>query len=144
MQLFHYHTANTKMNIIFTLLVILALPSIMFAQLSSSKGIQTNVLNTTPTSTTIEFILNDYDEVSIDADGTESMFYSIPGSVWLMEKGMPQLPIHRSSIIIPDLAAMNFNIISEEYTEIETLPVMPSKGHITRDIDPSTIPFMLR
>ncbi len=26
-------------------------------------------------------------------------------------------------------------------TEIGTLPVMPSKGHITRDIDPSTIPF---
>ncbi len=37
---------------------------------------------------------------------------------------------------------MNFNIISAEYTEIETLPVMPSKGHITRDIDPSTIPFI--
>ncbi len=87
----------------------------MFAQLSSSNGIQTNILNTTPTSTTIEFILNDYDEVSIDVNGTESIFYSIPGNVWLMEKGMPQLPIYRSSIIIPDLAAMNFNIISEEY-----------------------------
>lgn len=141
MQLFHYHTASTKINIIFTLLVIFALPSIMFAQLSSSNGIQTNILNTTTTSTTIEFILNDYDEVRIDVNGTESMFYSIPGNVWLMEKGMPQLPIHRSSIIIPDLAAMNFNIISEEYTEIGTLPVMPSKGHITRDIDPSTMPF---
>ena len=141
MQLFHYHTASTKINIIFTLLVIFALPSIMFAQLSSSNGIQTNILNTTPTSTTIEFILNDYDEVSIDVNGTESMFYSIPGNVWLMEKGMPQLPIHRSSIIIPDLAAINFNIISEEYMEIGTLPVMPSKGHITRDIDPSMIPF---
>jgi len=114
----------------------------MFAQLNSSKGIQTNILNTTPISTTIEFILNDYDELTVDADGIESIFYSIPGSVWLMEKGMPQLPIHRSSIIIPDLAAMNFNIISAEYTEIETLPVMPSKGHITRDIDPSTIPFI--
>jgi hypothetical protein len=141
MQLFHYHTADTKINIIFTLLVILALPSIMFAQFSKPNGIQTNILNTTPTSTTIEFILNDYDEVSIDVNGTESMFYSIPGNAWLMEKGMPQLPIHRSSIIIPDLATMNFNIISEEYTELGTLPVMPSKGHITRDIDPSTIPF---
>jgi hypothetical protein len=141
MQLFHYHTADTKINIMVTLLVILALPSIMFAQFSKPNGIQTNILNTTPTSTTIEFILNDYDEVSIDVNGTESMFYSIPGNAWLMEKGMPQLPIHRSSIIIPDLATMNFNIISEEYTELGTLPVMPSKGHITRDIDPSTIPF---
>ncbi|MBT8386390.1 MAG: T9SS type A sorting domain-containing protein [Ignavibacteria bacterium] len=129
------------MNIILTLLVILTLPSIMFAQLGNPNGIQINILNTTPTSTTIEFILNDYNEVSIDVNGSETMFYSIPGNVWLMEKGMPQLPIHRSSIIIPDLAAMNFNIISEEYTEIGTLPVMPSKGHITRDIDPSTIPF---
>jgi len=142
MKLFNHRTTDVKMNIIFTLLVVLTLPSIMFAQLSGSKGIRTNILNTTPTSTTVEFILNDYDGVTVDADGMESMFYSIPGSVWLMEKGMPQLPIHRSSIIIPDLAAMNFNIISAEYTEIETLPVMPSKGHITRDIDPSTIPFI--
>ena len=141
MQLFLYRTADTKMKIIFALLVIVTLSSNIFAQLSNSKGIQTNILNTTPTSTTIEFILNDYDELAVDAEGTESMFYSIPGSVWLMKKGMPQLPIQRSSIIISDLAAMNFNIISAEYTEIETIPVMPSKGHITRDIDPSTIPF---
>jgi len=141
MKLFNHCTTGVKTDIIFTLLIILALPSILFAQLNSSKGIQTNILSTTPTSTTIEFILNDYDELTVVADGTESILYSIPGSVWLMEKGMPQLPIQRSSIIIPDLAAMKFNIISAEYTEIETLPVMPSKGHITRDIDPSTIPF---
>ena len=141
MRLNYYSATQKKMSVFLSLLVILTLPSILFAQLNSSKGIQTNILNTTPTSTTIEFILNDYDELILDAEGTESMFYSIPGSVWLMEKGMPQLPIHRRSIIISDLAAMNFNIITAEYTEIETLPVMPSKGHITRDIDPSTIPF---
>ena len=142
MLLNYYSSTENKVNVIFTLLVILTLPSIMFAQLSSPKGIQTNVLNTTPTSTTIEFNLNFYDEVNIDAGGIQSILYSIPGSVWLMEKGMPQLPIHRSSVVIPDLAAMNFNIISAEYTEIETLPIMPSKGHITRDLNPSEIPFI--
>ncbi len=121
MKFFNHRTTGVKTNIILTLLVILALQSILFAQLNSSRGIQTNILSTTPTSTTIEFILNDYDELTVVADGTESIFFSIPGSVWLMEKGMPQLPIHRSSIIIPDLAAMNFNIIFAEYTEIETL-----------------------
>ncbi len=141
MKLFNYRTTNVKRDILFALLVILALPSILFAQLNSTKGIQTNILSSTSTSTTIEFILNDYDQLMVDADGTASIFYSISGGVWLMEKGMPQLPIQRSSIIIPDLAAMSFNIISAEHTEIETLPVMPSKGHITRDIDPSTIPF---
>ena len=142
MRLNYYSATPKKINVILTLLVILILPSILFAQSSSTKGIQTNVLSTTATSTTIEFILNDYDEEIVNVNGTESMLYTIPGSVWLMGKGMPQLPIHRSSIIIPDLAAMNFNIISAEYTEIETFPVMPSKGHITRDLDPSTIPFV--
>ncbi len=142
MKLFSHRTTNIKMNIVLTLLVIFSLPSIILAQLNSFNGIQTNILNTTPTSTTIEFILNDYEQLIVDADGTESILYSISGGVWLMEKGMPQLPIQRSSIIIPDLAAMNFYVISAEYTEIETLPVMPSKGHITRDIDPSTIPFV--
>lgn len=78
---------------------------------------------------------------TIDINGSSTVFYNIPGSIWLMDKGYPQLPIHRASIIIPDLTGMNYRIIAQEFKTIETLPVTPSKGHLTRNIDPSQIPY---
>ncbi len=112
-----------------------------FSQPNNQNGIQTNIINTTPTSTTVEFILNNYEERTIDINGTTTVLYSISGSNCLMEKGNPQLPIHRASIIIPDLVGMNYRIIAQDFNTIETLPVTPSKGHLTRNIDPSTVPF---
>ena len=105
-----------------------------FSQTNSQNGIQTNIINTTPTSTTVEFILNNYQERTIDINGTTTVLYSISGSNCLMEKGNPQLPIHRASIIIPDLVGMNYRIIAQDFNTIETLPVTPSKGHLTRNI----------
>ena len=113
-----------------------------FGQMSNnSTGIQTNIINTTSSSTTIEFQLNNYTQTLIEVNGAPTVSYDIPGSIRLMEKGFPQLPSHRASIIIPDLAGMNYRIISQDFNTIETIPVTPSKGHLTRNIDPSTIPY---
>ncbi|HSD62245.1 MAG TPA: C25 family cysteine peptidase, partial [Ignavibacteriaceae bacterium] len=117
--------------------------SLSFGQIpNSSNGIKTNIINTTSSSTTVEFILNRYDQTTININGTPTVFYKIPGSIWLMEKGFPQMPTHRASIIIPDLAGMNYRIISREFRTISTITVTPSKGHFTRDIDPSDVPYI--
>ena len=114
----------------------------LFAQWNNNNGIKTNILSSNSNSTVIEYILMDYDEEFLFIDGTKHVFYKIPGSIWLMERGMPQLPTDRQSIIIPDLAATNFSILETSFEIIETLPVMPSKGHFTRNIDPDSVPFV--
>ena len=116
--------------------------SISFGQVPNrTNGIQTNIINTTPSSTTVEFLLNHYDETTININDTSTVFYNIPGSIWMMDKGYPQLPAHRASIIIPDLAGMNYRIISQDFRTITTSPITPSKGHLTRNIDPSEVPY---
>jgi hypothetical protein len=111
------------------------------AQWLNSGGIKTNILSVTPQSTKVEYVLTNYDESSIDVNGTECTYYEIPGSIFLMEKGFPQLPTDRRSVIIPDRAATTFTILDAEYETIESLPVMPSKGHFTRNIDPNSVPY---
>ncbi len=123
------------------LLISLTFVFTSFAQSNNGNGIQSNVISTSPSGTTIEFILNNYTQRSIVVDGSSTTLYTVPGSVCLMDKGFPQLPVHRKSLIIPDLAGMNYRIISQEFTTIETLPVTPSKGHLTRNIDPDDIPY---
>ncbi len=127
---------------VMSIILVLFLSINIFSQWNnSSKGIQVNVLNTSPVSTTLEFILNDYDVTAVSVYGEDLQFYSVPGSIFLMEAGYPQLPTHRVSIIIPDLAGSNFRIKSQEITSITTGKILPSKGHFTRDIDPESVPY---
>ncbi len=56
------------------------------------------------------------------------------------ETGAPEVPTMTRSIIIDNSSKPEMRIIESEYTEIE-LAVAPSKGVITRDIDPATVPY---
>lgn len=131
---------NTTGQILFALFLLVFFNN-SFAQRNNPQGISVNVIGTTPTSTTLEFVVNNYETYSSTIDGREYVDYYIPGSIFLMEKGLPQLPTHRVSIVIPDLAGMNFRIVDQNITTIETRNVAPSKGHLTRNIDPSTVPY---
>ena len=66
---------------------------------------------------------------------------TFPGGVPILEEGAPQLPIMARSIIIPDNANMEFSIQEIEYIDIAIESIEPSKGNLTRDIDPNSIPY---
>lgn len=56
------------------------------------------------------------------------------------DAGFPQLPYVTRSLMIPGTARMQLEILESDYTEVE-MPVAPSKGIITRDVDPDTVPW---
>ncbi len=57
-----------------------------------------------------------------------------------LQAGYPQLPVLAGSVIIPNTAKMALSLQDSEYIELN-LPVAPSKGNLTRDIDPATVPY---
>jgi len=57
-----------------------------------------------------------------------------------LEAGLPQVPVLAGSVIIPNTAAMSLQTIGSEYVELQ-MPVAPSKGNLTRDIDPDSVPY---
>ncbi len=114
----------------------------LISQSGKTAGMKVNVVSTSSNSTTLEFILQDYESIPIDIAGNEFMQYYVPGSIFLMERGFPQLPTHRTSIIISDDAGVKYNIIDQQFSFIQTAPVAPSKGHFTRDIDPESVPYV--
>ncbi|MFQ6609258.1 MAG: C25 family cysteine peptidase, partial [Fidelibacterota bacterium] len=64
----------------------------------------------------------------------------IDGS-YLLEAGAPDLQKLTTSLIIPNLDEMEVEVVSSEYREYSKVLVAPSKGNLTRDIDPSSIPY---
>ena len=59
-----------------------------------------------------------------------------------LEKGFPDLQKITSSIIIPDDANMSVNVISYKYEDFENIDIAPSKGNLTRDVNPNQVPFI--
>ncbi len=84
------------------------------------------------------------DEIQINRVMLNGNIYSqiiIPNTVSYLEKGYPELPRITKSIIIPDNARMEMRILElQEETRIVS-PVIPSKGNLTRNIDPETVPY---
>ena len=66
---------------------------------------------------------------------------SFPGGVPILERGAPEMSRMARSIIIPDLANMELSVTSSDFIDIPLDDVEPSKGNLTRDVDPSTVPY---
>jgi len=66
---------------------------------------------------------------------------SFPGGVPMLEEGAPELPRMARSIMVPNLAHMELTVVGSEYIDYPMDNIEPSKGNLTRDIDPTTIPY---
>ena len=66
---------------------------------------------------------------------------SFPGGVPNLDVGTPDLPKMAQSIIIPDLAHMELSIVESEFVEIFMEDLISSKGNLTRNINPASVPY---
>ena len=66
---------------------------------------------------------------------------TFPGSVPLLIEGAPELPLIAKSIVIPNLAHMELKVIATEFSDYSVDNIAPSKGNLTRNIDPETISY---
>ncbi len=99
------------------------------------------ILESTQTRTVVEFRLEGYWLDEVEIDGVSHAILSLPGRTTLMEKGFPDLPKVRERLIVPDDAHMAVRVLDSEAVDMDTPPIAPSKGHLPRTIDPSTVPY---
>jgi len=59
----------------------------------------------------------------------------------ILEKGAPDLAKLTASVIIPDMALMDLEIVSSSFVEFQDINIAPSKGNLYRNVDPSTVEF---
>ena len=74
----------------------------------------------------------------------DSEYFSIkfPLSASIMEEGYPDLPKYSSSIIVPDNKSMSVEILSSNFIDYENINIIPSKGNLSRLINPDDIPYI--
>jgi len=99
-----------------------------------------DVLSSTDTETVLQFNTNKFEKTKVDINGEEWFDLRLPKEGMLLDKGFPQLPVCNRSIIIGNNALMKTEIFDIKYEDIK-LQIAPSKGDLTRDIDPATVPY---
>ena len=91
--------------------------------------------------TDVQFRLNGYTLTPIETPWGTQYKVETEGGSSIMDTGSPDLDQTFASVIIPDNASMNLEIISSSYIEIEDIDIAPSKGNFTRNISPEDVPF---
>ena len=114
-----------------------------WVEFSGPEGgaVEVNVLEASSGRTVLEFRMGGFYKDSVSIHGQPHALVKVPGTIPLLQKGLPDLGKVRESVIIPDRAHMSLRVLECEHSIISTLPVVPSKGNLTRDIDPRTVPF---
>lgn len=64
----------------------------------------------------------------------------VNNGTWLLRRGYPELQKLTASFIIPPEGSATVQVIEADYYQIDSIEICPSRGSLTRDIDPSTVP----
>ena len=90
--------------------------------------------------TSLRIEVEDYILLNLDNSSNKFKVF-IDGGTSIMDLGSPDLPQLSTSIIIPDDTKMEVAITNVEYEDYLNVYIAPSKGNLTRDVDPSSVPF---
>ncbi len=88
----------------------------------------------------IVFQLHSYDLLKVDAEN--AFIVKANNTSESIKKGAPHLPIYAKSVITPNNKDYTLRILDSEYIEIENINVLPSKGEMSRSVDPKTVPYV--
>ena len=105
----------------------------------------TKMKKTLVSSTENEIVIN----VNLDGFYTQSVTtpdgkqfnVSVDGMGVELEAGAPQLPFEVIPVMIGDLAEMNVAVVNSTYVDFENVEVAPSKGNISRQVNPEDVPY---
>ncbi|MBM4402943.1 MAG: hypothetical protein FJ042_00905, partial [Candidatus Cloacimonetes bacterium] len=98
------------------------------------------VISSSPEETILQFDVSRFDQTQVTIDGQKWHHIYLEKEGITQDKGEPALPVFNRSIIIPNTALMRFDIYDAVFQDMQ-LTIAPSKGVITRDINPATVPY---
>ncbi|MBN3035277.1 MAG: PKD domain-containing protein [Bacteroidales bacterium] len=108
------------------------------------NGFEAQYSRPAPDQMLIEFQLAEFQLEDITIDGTTYTNILFDGSVTTREKGFAALPYIHASVMLPADKNMTLKILGGDYTDYNlSNPMLPSRGVIYRDQDPSAIPYAI-
>ena len=106
----------------------------------NGNGLSVNVISSNEASSELEMQLGSFNREAVMIDGETCWRVGLNGESRTSEAGSPEVARIVRNLAISDAGLMEVNVISSEYVEYE-MNIAPSRGIMSRSIDPSTVPF---
>jgi PKD repeat protein len=113
-----------------------------FFGLLANDGFDVKFTQETATTSKVEFSIGDFNLRSVNINGTDFTKIYFEGRVTTKDKGFAELPFVNANIQLGADNNVSMEIIPGTYTDYPLeYPLLPSRGVIYRDQDPSKIPY---
>jgi agmatine/peptidylarginine deiminase len=99
-----------------------------------------NVISSDDHQTVIEYDFGRFEIIPVEINGEIFYQLKLERESETYEKGSPELPKITRSIIIPDNAKVRIDVIEKDFVEYQ-MRIIPSKGILSREINPEDIPY---
>ena len=90
---------------------------------------------------TLKLNVNSYSLREVQTPNGTEVIVGSPDGINYMEKGIPDVPYFATSVRIPAKGKAIAEIVDANYIIVNNISIAPSKGSISRKIDPATVPF---
>ncbi len=106
-----------------------------------AKENKASLVSSTPDVTVLKFEVNSYDLRNVATPAGNAKVLDVPGAAKILVKGAPELSKLTAALVIPDQAKMKVEVIDSRFIDITNVVIAPSKGVLTRDINPDDVPY---
>ena len=107
----------------------------------AQKAPLTKLLSSSEDKVTVNVKLNGYSTTKVQTPQGEQFIVNVPEMAAMLEAGTPDLPTLPIPVLIGDCAEMTVNVIDAQYTDYANMDIAPSKGNISRQINPDDVPY---
>ncbi|SVB26702.1 uncharacterized protein METZ01_LOCUS179556, partial [marine metagenome] len=89
----------------------------------------------------VEFNIDGFHLIPVNTPEGEMYLARLEDGASLLEAGSPDMHKYARSIVIPDDRQMSIKVLSSDFVDYENILIAPSKGNLSRLIDPSDVEY---
>ena len=122
-----------------TLLIMLAL--LVAGILPAQKAPTVKLISSSEKSIVVNVQLNGYSTTKVQTSEGDQFIVNVPEMAGMLEAGCPDLPTLPVPALIGDRAEMSVSVIDAQFADYPGISIAPSKGLISRQINPDDVPY---
>lgn len=108
-----------------------------------SAANEVKVLQESTTEIHLQVATDSYSFSTVQWNGENWQHVLIPGGSKMLQAGAPELPKWSESVLISDLSSWELSIYDAHYIELTPINLLPSKGNLSRNINPASVEYQL-
>jgi hypothetical protein len=106
-----------------------------------STAPKVKLLSDTEQATEVSFSLGGFFKEEVNTPQGKQYIITAPKMASMLEEGAPDLPLYAVPVLIGDRDEMEVGVKAAKYQDFEGVEVAPSKGNLSRQVNPDDVPF---